>query len=179
MQQKINELLLSMYEEYQATLRVLAKSYGIPDKDIDDIVQETFISYFGHYSLEWTLDRKKAMLVRILKNRCVDYHRKQRKVNTISIDSEKFIEDCRMSEQYYAESSFNQIFENETLKEVYKVIAKMSKDLQEAAILHLIEGRPQKEVCEILGISSDACRARISRARKFLRRELRKENMDH
>ena len=55
MQQKINELLLSMYEEYQATLRVLAKSYGIPDKDIDDIVQETFISYFGHYSLEWTL----------------------------------------------------------------------------------------------------------------------------
>lgn len=84
-----------------------------------------------------------------------------------------------MSEQYYAESSFNQIFENETLKEVYKVIAKMSKDLQEAAILHLIEGRPQKEVCEILGISSDACRARISRARKFLRRELRKENMDH
>jgi len=55
----------------------------------------------------------------------------------------------------------------------------MSKDLQEAAILHLIEGRPQKEVCEILGISSDACRARISRARKFLRRELRKENMDH
>lgn len=46
MQQKINELLLSMYEEYQATLRVLAKSYGIPDKDIDDIVQETFISYF-------------------------------------------------------------------------------------------------------------------------------------
>lgn len=44
MQQKINELLLSMYEEYQAPLRILARSYGIPDKDIDDVVQETFIS---------------------------------------------------------------------------------------------------------------------------------------
>lgn len=59
------------------------------------------------------------------------------------------------------------------------MIAKMSKDLQEAAILHLIEGRPQKEVCEILGISGDACRARISRARKFLRRELKKDDLEH
>lgn len=55
------------------------------------------------------------------------------------------------------------------------MIEGLSKDLQEAAILHLIEGRPQKEVCEILGISSDACRARISRARKVLRRELGRE----
>lgn len=38
MQQKINELLLSMYEEHQASLRVLAKSYGVPDKDVDDVV---------------------------------------------------------------------------------------------------------------------------------------------
>lgn len=179
MQQKINELLLSMYEEYQAPLRILARSYGIPDKDIDDVVQETFISYFGHYSLEWTSDRKRAMLVRILKNRCVDYHRKRQNAETVSINSEEFIEDCRMSEKYRTESSFDKIFENETLEEVKKVIAKMSRDLQEAAILHLIEGRPQKEVCEILGISGDACRARISRARKFLRRELKKDDLEH
>lgn len=175
MQQKINELLLSMYEEHQASLRVLAKSYGVPDKDVDDVVQETFIAYFGPYSLEWTPGRKKAMLVRILKNRCVDYHRKSRNMDTISINSEEFIEDCKVASRYRVETSFDRIYENETLEEIYRVIEGLSKDLQEAAILHLIEGRPQKEVCEILGISSDACRARISRARKVLRRELGRE----
>ena len=51
MQQNIDELLQSLYDVYQEPLRILARSYGIPDKDVDDIVQETFISYFEHYSL--------------------------------------------------------------------------------------------------------------------------------
>ena len=146
MQQNIDELLQSLYDVYQEPLRILARSYGIPDKDVDDIVQETFISYFEHYSLAWTPIRKKAMLVRILKNRSTDYHRKKQ-------NQEK-------------------IFEDEAYEAIRNAISKMSKDLQDAAILHLIEGRPQKEVAEILGISIEACRTRISRARKFLRNEL-------
>ena len=146
MQQNIDELLQSLYDVYQEPLRILARSYGIPDKDVDDIVQETFISYFEHYSLAWTPIRKKAMLVRILKNRSTDYHRKKQ--------------------------NQDMIFEDEAYEAIRNAISKMSKDLQDAAILHLIEGRPQKEVAEILGISIEACRTRISRARKFLRNEL-------
>ncbi len=172
MQHKINELLQSMYGEYQEPLRVLAKTYGIPDKDVDDIVQETFISYFEHYSLEWTPDRKKAMLVRILKNRCTDYHRKKQNQDMLSMDSEDFIEDCRLTEKYGQGNSLNKVFEEELYEAVKNAIAEMSADLQKAAILHLVEGRPQKEVAEILGISIDACRARISRARKFLQKKL-------
>ena len=172
MQQKIDELLQSLYDVYQEPLRILARSYGIPDKDIDDIVQETFIAFFEHYSLNWTPERKRAMLVRILKNRSNDYHRKKQNQDMISMNSEEFVEDSRLAEKYGRENCLEKIVENETYEAIRKAISKMSKELQETAILHLIEGRPQKEVAEILGISLDACRVRISRARKFLRKEL-------
>ena len=172
MQQNIDELLQSLYDVYQEPLRILARSYGIPDKDVDDIVQETFISYFEHYSLAWTPIRKKAMLVRILKNRSTDYHRKKQNQDMISMSSEEFIEDSSLSAKYGKEDYLEKIFEDEVYEAIRNAISKMSKDLQDAAILHLIEGRPQKEVAEILGISIEACRTRISRARKFLRNEL-------
>lgn len=170
MQQKTNELLQSMYEEHQAALRVLARAYGVPDKDVDDVVQETFIAYFEHYSLEWTPNRKRAMLVRILKNRCMDYHRLQKNRSTVSLNSSEYLED--LAARASGEDAVEAVLEHETYEMVKTAISKMSKDLQDAAILHLIEGRPQKEVSEILGISIDACRARISRAKKFLREKL-------
>ena len=46
MQQDKNDLLQEIYDKYQKTLRILARSLRVPAKDIDDVIQETIISYY-------------------------------------------------------------------------------------------------------------------------------------
>ena len=60
-----------MYLTYQDTLRRLAYAYDIPANDIDDIIQDTFVSYARYdYSLDQPEMGKKLLLGKILKNRC-------------------------------------------------------------------------------------------------------------
>ena len=72
MRQEINELLEKIYNQYQKPLRVLVRSYGVPSKDVEDIVQETIISYYQHYPLDWPPKLMKTLLGIILRNKSVD-----------------------------------------------------------------------------------------------------------
>lgn len=68
-----------MYLTYQDTLRRLAYAYDIPVDDIDDIIQDTFVSYARYdYSLKQPEEGKKILLGRILRSRCMDFHRQKR-----------------------------------------------------------------------------------------------------
>ena len=69
-----------MYLTYQDTLRRLAYAYDIQVDDIDDIIQDTFVSYARYdYSLDQPEMGKKLLLGKILKNRCMDYHRQKKR----------------------------------------------------------------------------------------------------
>ena len=58
-----------MYLTYQDTLRRLAYAYDIPVDDIDDIIQDTFVSYARYdYSLKQPEEGKKILLGRILRS---------------------------------------------------------------------------------------------------------------
>ena len=50
MQQDEDMLLQSIYEEYQGTLRRIARALNVPNMELEDVVQETFIAYFRKYS---------------------------------------------------------------------------------------------------------------------------------
>ena len=67
---------------------------------------------------------------------------------------------------------FDQITNKEVYHDVNQAFGQLSKDLQVAARLQLVEGMMNKDVAKLLGISSVACRARVSRARKILRQLL-------
>lgn len=170
MQQDINALLQAIYDEFQIPLRVLAINYGIPVKDVDDIVQESIIAYYEHYPLDMQLSLKRAMLATIIKNKCIDYFRKYRRERII-LDAEEFIEDQEMALRH-GQDLMDEIISNELYNEIKAAISELSKELQITAKLYLIEGFTEKEVAEKLGISGVACRARISRARKILREKL-------
>ena len=43
MQQDEDMLLQSIYEEYQGTLRRIARALNVPNMELEDVVQETFI----------------------------------------------------------------------------------------------------------------------------------------
>lgn len=168
MQQSREDLLQVMYEEYQGPLRRVARKAGVPCDDVEDVIQETFISYFRHYALTWSAAHKKAMLMKILKNKCADYFRKARRHDFISMDTEEFDETEILSE-FVMKDSLQYVVRDETCKEVCGDIETMKPVWKDIAILGLVEERSIPEICEILELESSVCRMRLSRIRKYLR----------
>lgn len=80
-----------MYNQYQTPLRKLAYRYNVPVDDIEDMVHDTFLSYArSDYSLELPPDEMRKLLSRILKNRCIDFHRSAKRRNCYSIDDDGY-----------------------------------------------------------------------------------------
>lgn len=177
MQQEEKDLLQALYEENQGLLRLVAVKDEVPECEIDDIIQETFYSFmraYGTVSLEWNEAQRKGALMRIFKNRCIDYFRLSRKKCGVSIDSgdpnvEYEILRCQISKDIC-----DTLIHREEIRRIHECILEMKPKMCDVAILCLVEGRPVEEVCEILDISGPTCRMRISRIRKYLRKELKK-----
>lgn len=172
MQQDKDELQRAMYEEYQGPLRRVARKSGIPVDYVDDIIQETFVAYFVHYSALWPDARKKAMLMKILKNKCADYYRKYKHYDCVSMDAEEFDEAAVLTE-LVMKDTLDSVLTDDMLTDVHKTIQSLKKDWRDIAVLHLIEQRSISEVCQILELEPNVCRMRLSRIRKYLRERFR------
>lgn len=57
MDEKARRRFEQMYQEYEGTVRRLAYGYNIPVDYIDDIVQDTFVSY-AQYDFLWSRQKR-------------------------------------------------------------------------------------------------------------------------
>lgn len=169
MQQNQEDLLQAMYEEYQGTLRKVIKNSGVPCDYIDDVLQETFYSYYSHYSLEWDTNRKRAMLLRIAKNKSADYFRKNKRHNNISIETGNFGDELEILSNYVMKDTLESILDDEACGELHDFIKGLKVEWRDIALLRFVEGRTVVEVCEITGITGTVCRMRLSRIRKYMK----------
>lgn len=149
-----------------------ARKSGIPADDADDMVQETFAAYFNHYPVDWEDVQKKAMLLKILKNKCTDYFRKNSRYQCVSMDAKGFDEAAVLSD-YVTEDTLDYILTKELWKDMQEIMRNLKKDWRDIAVLHIIEQRSLPEVCQILELDSSVCRMRLSRIRKYLRAQYR------
>lgn len=167
-----DELFHGIYTKYVQLMRIIARKREIPEADIEDLVQETFVAYYSHYPLDWSECQIKAALVKIMRNRCIDYFRKQEKWMLTYCDPASIQEKMLFDEKQIGRDSLSMFLERQELKEVLNALRYMKEDWAEVFLLYIIEGRSMEEVSEIMGLSADACRARLSRGRKYLRRYL-------
>lgn len=169
-------LFEEMYLEFGVYLRRLAYVNDIPLDYIDDVVQDTFVSYARYkYSLGMPSDNKKALLIRILKSRCMDFHRRMKRRCYGELN-----EDLYNSEDYPAhDKSANlpdYVVSKERCQALIKEINSLPENWRQVAVLRLLEGRPTKEVCAMLNITEKACYSRVSRIRKYLEKLLQSDN---
>ena len=180
MNEKINTedkvLFEKMYLEYQEVLRKIAYKYDVPPDDIEDVVQDTFVAY-AYYKYDLTLppNRKKILLTRILYSRCMDYHRRMRHVAPEEVEEES-TGGTGYFAGLYCQSLPEFVVSKERCQAILEEIDKMPESWREIAVLRLIEGRPTREVCEILNISEKACYSRVSRIRKYFEDLFKKDN---
>lgn len=167
-----NLLLQSIYGEYQGLLRRIAKTFHVPDMELDDVVQETFISYFENYSLSWTDTRKKSMLVKILKRKAIDCLRKNGHYEKISLDEENAVNEVAMLTSFVVTDPLDVILGEEALLKITKEISGMREEWKEIAVLYFLEQLTIPEICERLQIPGTVCRSRIYRTRTCLKKIL-------
>ena len=165
-----------MYNQYQTPLRKLAYRYNVPVDDIEDMVHDTFLSYArSDYSLELPPDEMRKLLSRILKNRCIDFHRSAKRRNCYSIDDYGYYrEEIFVNEK--EEPLVDGIISKEKCRALMNELENLPMNWREVAKLKLIEGRPTDEVCRLLNISEKACYSRVSRIRKYLQKLIKDEN---
>lgn len=69
--ERIEKAYSEIYQAYRGLLYFIAAKYGISEGDRDDIVSETFLSFFN-YSSKSEVTSIKAFLVKAAENRCMD-----------------------------------------------------------------------------------------------------------
>ena len=155
----------------------LAYAIGVPYDDVEDIVMEVFWSFYrADYGGKLESEKAiKVMLARIVENKCIDYFRKEKR-------SIKPNEDEDVSElEYVADLStydpLQSVISRESCGQIFEVLDGLRESWKDVTVMYFIQGFTTEEICERLEITNDMCRSRISRARKYLRENL-KSRMD-
>lgn len=142
-----------LYRRYAPMVHgiVLAR---VPRNEVDDIVQEVFIS--GYKNLGTLRDRNAVggWLAMIARNRATEYFRRTKPTDELS-------EDLGKSDPSRAEAN-----------EVLAAIRSMPDAFRETLVLRLVEGMTGREIAEQTGLTPDSVRVNLHRGMKLLRQNL-------
>jgi len=123
--------------------------------DAEDIAQQALLKGLASIKQLRSDTQFGAWLIRIAKNLCIDFIRK-RKPRQNAID-EPFEARRRSTEGY---------------SKLRAALAELPQDYRLTLVLFYFDGRSTKSIAETLGMSTGAVQARLSRARKNLRKLL-------
>ncbi|MDO4267126.1 MAG: RNA polymerase sigma factor [Eubacteriales bacterium] len=166
------ELFCLIHSSYYSLLSAAAKRKGIPYDEIDDMLQETFLSYYEHYPLTWPDYKVRAILLKILRNRCIDYWRKCENRDVSCMDPAEMPVYRYELNMIAGRDLAAVMVQKETYSKVMGILKSMKKEWAAVVLLYVIEGRPMDEVSSMLGISAAACRTRLMRARRYIREQM-------
>ena len=130
-----------------------------------DLTEETFIRYLKVLR-EGKIDNHKALLYLIAKGFIIDYYRKKKNSQKISLDK---IDERLLSKFDNTENAIAQLQE---LEDVYEKIKKLKKEYQEILYLHYVEDLTIKEIAFIQKKKENAIRVYLYRALKALKEKL-------
>lgn len=153
------ELFRLQHRRVQATLyRILGSN-----RDMDDLLQETFIQVFGSLKHFRGESRLSTWIDRIAVRVAYRYlARKRTAVLTVELVDEPAGLQAETSRRAVA---------REGVRRFYAALAEMSPQSRVAFVLHDVEGRSMSEVAEALGASHTATKVRVWRARRSLYRK--------
>lgn len=165
------EKLVDEYEE-----RVYWIAYGnVGDREVArDLAQEAFVRVYK--SLEqFDLDRNfYTWLYRIVKNLCIDWHRKHGRYNKTSIEHVARPE----SDRRYPDADAH----NRELQEmVHEVLQELPEKYRLVLTLRELEGMDAKDISDVIECKPSTTRWRIHRARELFREawEEKTEDMEY
>lgn len=151
-----------LWADFGAPLRrFIARRVG-NEQDAEDLVQEVFLSAHAAVHHLRDPDRVRPWLYRVAANAVADHHRQKRAATRPVLPHDALAEDDTHPEN----------LNGEVAACLGPVIEELPDGYRRALVLTDLEGRPQKEVAEELGLSLSGAKSRVQRARKKLKAAL-------
>ena len=126
----------------------------VPREDVEDIVQDVFVSAFNSIVSLKNHAAPGAWLAAITRNRAAEHYRRTR-------PTEELTEDIRQSPAPRAEAS-----------EILAAIRALPEAYTETLVLRLVEGMTGPEIAERTGLTPESVRVNLHRGMKMLRQKL-------
>ena len=145
--------------------------------DAEEQVQSALCKAFEHFHEFECRSKFSTWLVRIVVNECLMHLRQSRRVHTISLDApgaESLL--TKIQEDHAPTSPVDEHWRARLLE---REIRRIPPLLRNAFLLRDVEELPMAEVATNLGISVQAAKSRLSRARRELRRRLEPYILEH
>lgn len=166
--QSVSERAATAHRRYYANLYRYVRNRTRNREDAEDLTQSVFTeAVCGLERAAAESDSTLAWLYTVAKRRLIDEQRRRDRApaELISLDAARLTQ--------HPASNYGLDLAN-TLA---RAIAALPTDQQRVVVLKLVEGRRFAEVARELGVSEQACRARLSRALRALRRHLEEEGI--
>jgi len=167
------EELVKRYEKkiYSLAYRIMGNK-----EDASDVLQETFLQAFKKLSGFKGKAKFSTWLYRIAVNICLMRKRKQKKMETVSLDvpilTKKEDEIKRELGDDWSESPLATLENKEVKKTLSEAIGLLPEEYRTVFLLRGLNGLSNEEVAKVLKISLPAVKSRLHRARLFLRDKL-------
>lgn len=155
-----------IYDSYKQTMFYAANRILKNHHTAEDAVHQAFLRLINHLDKinENDCHKTRAFLVVITEHIAIDIYRKLKRANTLSFDE---------LEIYIADNSPP---EYEVIDNVSSAIDSLPVNYSTVLRLKFSQGYNDSEIAQILDITEDNVRQRISRARKKLKQLLQKES---
>lgn len=157
-----------LVEQYTNLAYKIAWDMTADKETASDLVQDSYLSLYVHFGRYRNLPEgeQKNILCRIVLNQCRDYLRKQKPTELLE---EVFPEDRDFVEE---------LLRQEEADALRKQINRLSPPYGVVLTLYYLEERSIDEIAAILGTTNGTVRVQLTRARKILREQKRKEGGD-
>ena len=147
-----------IYITYKQTMFYSANRILKDEYLAEDVVHQAFLRIIDNLSKIDKIDchKTKGFIVIIVENIAIDFYRKRKREDNISFDKiEIYIEDIKAKDNFI-------------LSDIEEAILKLPINYSTVLILKYSQGYSNKEISQILNISEENVRQRISRSRKRL-----------
>lgn len=135
----------------------------------EDITEEAFLASMQKISTLKNDENYETWLHSIAFNKCRMYFREESKNDSVSLDdtaeADLHADDTVMLPDDYADS-------RELKRSLKEVIDGMKADMRSAVILYYYDGMPMKKVADVLGISENAAKQKLFKARGKIKKEI-------
>jgi len=132
--------------------------------EVEDVVQESFVSLWGKIQAGGVPENSVAYLAACVRNRCIDRLRKKRALNMVPMPED-------VAETITDSAALDRSAEEARL---WKAIDTLPPGRRKMLLMHRREGLKYTEIAVRLGVSEGTVRNQISRALKTLR-EIKRE----
>lgn len=138
-------------------------------ENAEDILQEAYTKLWSKRDSLEAVQQPEAFAVTIVRNLCLDFLRSPR-TNSRSEPLETVILHCEDSPERQVET-------RDQLRQVVRLIQELPPNQQQVIRLRGMEDCSVEEIAEITGFSPANVRTLLSRARKYIKGKLKKENL--